>query len=325
MKPIIVGLGSMGKRRIRCLQALGCTDITGFDVRSDRREEAVREYGIAIADTISPRMLGAFDTAIISVPPDRHNQYIRMAIDAGIPAFVEASVIREGLPELAKSSEKKGVLIAPSCTMLFHPAIRDVLRIVRSKEYGDVTNFSYHSGQFLPDWHPWERVSDYYVSRRETGGCREIVPFELTWIVDLMSIPNDIRGFFGMTTDVGAPIDDTYSIAMAWEHAFGTLTVDVVSRYATRSLIMNLEEGQVLWNWDERRVKVYDARAERWVVYHEPEGQSRPGYNRNIRDGMYIDELRSYLDAAAGSGEFPNTLRKDIAVLDLLGQVEEQR
>ena len=33
MKFLIVGLGSMGKRRIRCLKSLGYEDIVGYDVR----------------------------------------------------------------------------------------------------------------------------------------------------------------------------------------------------------------------------------------------------------------------------------------------------
>ena len=81
--------------------------------------------------------------------------------------------------------------------MLFHPAIKDIKRIIQSGEFGNITNFSYHSGQYLPDWHPWEKVSEYYVSNRETGGGREIVPFELTWIADVIGFPKKVTGFFG--------------------------------------------------------------------------------------------------------------------------------
>ncbi|MEK7353947.1 MAG: aminotransferase class III-fold pyridoxal phosphate-dependent enzyme [Chloroflexota bacterium] len=41
MKVLIVGLGSMGKRRIRCLKALGHEDILAYDPREDRRAETV--------------------------------------------------------------------------------------------------------------------------------------------------------------------------------------------------------------------------------------------------------------------------------------------
>ena len=46
MKILIIGLGSMGKRRIRCLQNLGISDIYGFDTRIDRVQEACEKYKI---------------------------------------------------------------------------------------------------------------------------------------------------------------------------------------------------------------------------------------------------------------------------------------
>ena len=71
MKFLVIGLGSMGKRRIRCLQALGYDDITGYDTREDRRAEAKEKYGVHVlqrCDDIDK----AFDAVIVSVPPDRH-------------------------------------------------------------------------------------------------------------------------------------------------------------------------------------------------------------------------------------------------------------
>jgi len=40
---------------------------------------------------------------------------------------------------------------------------------------------------------------------------------------------------------------------------FGNITIDVVTRYATRSLILNMERVQLLWKWDENFIKLYDA------------------------------------------------------------------
>ena len=42
----IIGLGSMGKRRLRNLQALGENKLIGFDLREDRRKEAADNYNI---------------------------------------------------------------------------------------------------------------------------------------------------------------------------------------------------------------------------------------------------------------------------------------
>ncbi|MBI4333131.1 MAG: Gfo/Idh/MocA family oxidoreductase [Chloroflexi bacterium] len=322
MNVLIMGLGSMGKRRVRCLKSLGIQNIVGFDLREDRRSEVKEKYNVRVVGGLDSQVLDSADAMIISTPPDKHNQCLRTALGHGKPAFVEASVILDGLAALDELARKQKVLIAPSCTLRFHPAIRDIKGIVKGGQYGRVTNFTYHSGQYLPDWHPWEAVKDFYVGQKETGGCREIIPFELTWLVDVVGFPRSVKGLFGKTMDVGADIDDTYVVAMDFGGSYGSMTIDVVSRYATRSLVLNMERGQVLWRWDEAVVNLYDAASQSWIHYTYPQGLSAEGYNRNITENMYIDEIRSFLDAVAGRGTFPNSLEEDIKVLQLLHQIE---
>ena len=50
MNFLVIGLGSMGKRRIRCLKTLGITKIYGFDSRNDRCQEVQQEYNIKTFD-----------------------------------------------------------------------------------------------------------------------------------------------------------------------------------------------------------------------------------------------------------------------------------
>lgn len=323
MKILIVGLGSMGKRRIRCLKALGndrC--ITGFDIRLDRKEEARKLYNIEIIEEERLIDYSLYDCMIISVPPDHHNEYIYKSIMAGTPSFVEASVICDGLSTLKNIADEKNILIAPSCTMLFHPAIRDIKSIINSQLFGKVSNFSYQSGQYLPDWHPWEPISEYYVSQKQTGGAREIVPFELTWIVDIFGLPNMVYGDYGKTIDLGVDIDDTYNILLKYDGIFGNMLVDVVTRYATRHLIVNMENGQIIWDWNRSEIKVYDAVNTRWIIYGGPEGTSVMGYNKNIIEEMYINEIKAFLDSISNNVIFPNTLEKDIAILEILNDIE---
>jgi len=324
MKLLVIGLGSMGKRRIRNLQYLKAGEIIGFDLQEGRCKEVEEKYGVKTFKKFDAAMSECPDAFIISTPPDKHNTYIMLALENNKPAFVEASVILEGLGKLNTLAKKQNVFIAPSCTMKFHPAIRDIKNIVNGGKYGKVTNFSYHSGQYLPDWHPWESVKDFYVSRKETAGCREIVPFELTWIVDLLGFPKNVAGFHGKTMDVGAEIDDTYVISLDFGGTYGSIIVDVASRYAIRNLILNMEQGQILWSWDENMIKVYEAIHQRWVYYHSPEGQAAEGYNRNIAEDMYIEEIKSFIKAIAGAGDFPNSLDEDIEILELLQKVESR-
>ncbi|HYA86309.1 MAG TPA: Gfo/Idh/MocA family oxidoreductase [Nitrospirota bacterium] len=324
MKFLVIGLGSMGKRRIRCLKALNYTEIVGYDVRFDRRSEAEKLYGLQTVDSLSNFDLSAMDAFIISVPPALHLEFLKLAVEHNRPAFVEASVVLDGLEEINRLAVLKEVLIAPSCTLRFHPAIKDIKRIVQSGMYGKFTNFSYHSGQYLPDWHPWEKVTDYYVSQKDTGGGREIVPFELTWLIDILGYPENVAGFYGKTMDVGANIDDTYVLSLKFRQGFGIFLVDVVSRYAMRSLVLNLELAQIVWRWDEATVNVYEANNQRWIAYKQKEASAHPGYNKNIIEDMYVEELSSFANALKGKEKFPSTLADDIEVLKVLYRIENR-
>lgn len=323
MKALVIGLGSMGRRRVRCLQQHGVEAIAGFDTRADRREAAAREYGITVRDRLAADDLRGFDVVVISTPPDQHHTAIEWSIAAGKPCFVEASVIRAPLPALEERARAKGVLVAPSCTLRFHSAIRDITQAVQSCRYGKVCNFSYHCGQYLPDWHPWEKVTDYYVSNPLTGGAREIVPFELTWMVDAFGWPQQVRGMKLRTADVGAPIDDTYAALLRFDGFAGSLVVDVVARQAVRKLTLNFERASLSWDWDSGTVRIYEADAGRTVELHQPRSSAHAGYHQNIGEAMYVAEIGSFLAAAQGRGSFPHSLPDDIRVLSLLEAMEK--
>ncbi|MFQ5456319.1 MAG: aminotransferase class III-fold pyridoxal phosphate-dependent enzyme, partial [Nitrospirota bacterium] len=324
MKILQIGAGSMGKRRIRNLFALGFKDVIGFDLREDRRNEVAERYHISTIDKLTPDILSERDIFIISTPPDRHLEYMWLAVQHGKPAFVEASVIKKGIDDLLRTSKEKNILIAPSCTFRFHPSIKVIKEIVSTGKYGKISNFIYYMGQYLPDWHPWENIKDFYAGKRETSASREMVPFELTWLLDITGMPEEVFSLYGKTHDMGVDIDDTYNINLRFDGFLGTMAVDVVSRFATRSLILNLEMAQIRWNWEEKVVKLYDADKGNWIYFYEPEGQRiEDGYNKNIIEEMYVEEINTFINAVRGIKPFPNTLYDDINILTILEKAEQ--
>ena len=69
-------------------------------------------------------------------------------------------------------------------------------------------------------------------------------------------------------------------------------------------------------------MKLFDADQKRWINYYEPEGQAAAGYNKNIIEEMYIDEMRAMIAAVKGIRPFPNTLEDDIRILTILEKAE---
>ncbi|MCX6181185.1 MAG: gfo/Idh/MocA family oxidoreductase [Bacteroidetes bacterium] len=322
---LVIGLGSMGKRRLRNLKALGYKNIFGFDLRVDRRDEVTADYQIPVFSLFEDALSVKPTVFIISVPPDKHHIYMEEAVKYSIPFFVEASVVDTGIKEIIKETANKKITAAPSATMCFHPAIQKLFSIVESGELGDISNFIYHSGQYLPDWHTYEKVSDFYVSQKSTGGAREIVPFELTWITKLLGFPSKVAGIHKKTIMIeGADqIDDSYNFLLDYPKFTVNMTIDVVSRAATRKLLINGSKKQLTWNWDDNNIKIFSPEKNTWETFEYETAPAMSGYNKNITEQMYVDEVRQFFSAVDGKEAFSNTLEFDLKVLNLLYSIEE--
>jgi predicted dehydrogenase len=312
----------MGKRRIRNLQYLSAGDIVGYDPREDRRDEARERYRVKVVPELGDGMATEPDALIISTPPDLHMSYALMAAQHGKHFFTEASVIDEGMDDIIDLCEAKKIVAAPSCTMRFQPSIRVIKDLVANKAIGPILGFTYHSGQYLPDWHPWEDYKSFYVAKRETGGCREIVPFELVWLTWVLGEVGSISCFKEKTMRLDVDIDDIYQILLHFKKGtFGHLLVDVIARVPYRSCRFLSEEGVIEWVWSSKCVRLYRAAGASWKEYFEPEGFSQEGYIH--AENMYIEEMRAFVDAVRGTKAFPYTFREDKEILKILNAAEE--
>ena len=156
----------MGKRRVRNLLALGHQEIAGFDPREDRRTEAHQKSGIETFAGFAPAVeTYRPDALVISTSPEHHMTYAWEGFERRIPCFIEASVVdAERILELHRRIADTPLVIVPSCTMRYFPGPKKVAELIRAGAIGRPLNINYQVGQYLPDWHPWERVEDFYVS-----------------------------------------------------------------------------------------------------------------------------------------------------------------
>lgn len=323
MKFFIVGLGSMGKRRIRNLKALNAGEIIGFEVQEQRRVEVEREFGIKTYATLEGGLSQQPDALIISTPPNLHMQYALEAATRGLHFFMEASVVLDkDMDKLISLCKGKEIVAAPSATMRFHPSIQVMKRLVDEGAIGKVLAFNYHSGQYLPDWHPWEDYRKFYVAKRETGGCREIVPFELSWITWLMGPVRRLSCMLGKLTKLDIDIDDVYQILLQFESGtIASMQVDVISRVAYRYFKMISEDGVIIWDWNRRTVSAYTASSREWKEYLQGPGRVVGGYV--MEDDMYVNEMQHFIGAVQGKQEYMYSLEDDKRILELLYAAEE--
>lgn len=326
MRFLIIGLGSMGKRRVRNLKALGYESIAGFDLRRERCEEASAKYGIKVYDSYAQAVEDFKPIAlIISTGPKFHMDYALDAAKKGINCFIEASVVDiERIVELDNATSAGDLIMAPSCTMKYHPVPIKVKDIIENGKIGKPLSFNYITGQYLPDWHPWEDIKDFYVSEPETGGCREIVPFELTWINAIFGMPQPLACVKAKLSSIDADIDDFYHCILRYpEGMIANITIEVLSRpRATRALYICGSEGRLIYSANENCVKYIRVGDEDWSMDYLIEGTVETGYINP--EEPYIAEISEFIQAVKSkkADAFPNTLTSDISTLKLLTTLE---
>ena len=325
-KILVIGLGSMGKERVRNLIALGLKDkILGFDIRKDKRNEAEQKYSISTFSSLQEAMqTHKIDIFINSTPPHIHMQYAKIAAENNIHCFIEASVVEKEKILALSQRANQNTLILPSSTMYHTPMVKRIKQLVDSHAIGEILNINYHTGQYLPDWHPWEDIQDYYVSRTDTGGGREIVPFELTWLCAIFGKARAIGGMYGKLTDMNAPIDDMYHCLLQFQSgALLNLSIEVISApKATRELRILGTKGIIKYSQDSNILSFINTDMSDWEHTHFDEDTIEAQYINP--EEPYIEEMTTFLNAIKQNNPtlFPNSLAQDYAILLLLEQIE---
>lgn len=320
---LVVGAGgSMGTRRLRNLTHLGGQELAGMEPNAERARKVEAEFGIPVFADLASALDWGPDALVISTPPDRHTEYALAAVQRGLHFFTEASVVDDGMEDLVSAARAGTRVAAPSCTLRFHPSVRELKKLLDAGAIGRPLAFTHHTGQYLPDWHPWEDYRTFYVARRETGAAREIVPFELVWQTYLFGRPSLISAFVTKVSDLDADIDDIYSCLLRFDSGVqGAVVVDAIARPAIRFARILGSDGTLEWDWTRKVVREWNAAHRDWVEHPEPVAVEGRG-GKWVAENMYIDEMRAYLDAIAGTSSWPYSLEEDLMNLRVLQALE---
>jgi len=316
MKFLIIGLGSMGKRRIRNLlfHKVKKNNIYGFDLSEDRCEEVTKKYQVQTFTNFALAVKQVKPTTlIISTPPHLHEFYFLYAAEHHLHFFVEVATTDQGYDKLQKIlAQNKELVAAPSCSYRFYQPIKKIKKLLDMGKIGRVQAFTHHMGQYLPDWHPWENYRQFYVSQAASSACREMLPFELSWLTWLFQDEFiEARGLTGKCSDLDLKIDDTYlALLKSKKGILGNLMIEVIARFPFRSLRILGSQGVLEWEWQEQQIRLYQSKTKKWSTINLKAEKKLKAY-RTSTEGMYQDEIKAFLRALDKKEKFPYTFEED--------------
>jgi len=320
MRFLIIGCGSMGKRRARCLRKLGFKHITATDPREERREEIVAQSQVDVCADADEAIAAGADFALVCVPPHLHAPYLAACIDAGVPVFCEAplALTLDNADTVIEASERGGVFVAPSCTYL-HNRIHSIIKDFIEKEtLGRPLGALSYVGQHVADWHPYEDYRQFYASKRSEGGMGlDMLPHDLHLFTHFFG---DVRALTCIARrrcpdiESDAAAFDAYDVLLDME-AGVTLTLhqDMFQRPWGNYRKILCERGAIEWNWRSLRVCAYKGPQ----FLDNPSWRDVPLRDYDFED-MYAAELEHALRALKGEEEYLMPPRKERRILDIV-------
>jgi len=324
MKFLVVGLGSMGKRRVRNLQYLKAGEIIGFDLRKERCREAREKYNIKTFARFKEAMAENPDVFIISVPSNLHHHYAMIAAQHNKHFFTESNFLPQGIDDLINVEKKKNIVAVPSFTMPHHPSVKLMKKFTEENKIGKILSFTYHLGAYLPAWHPWEDYRKVYFSKKETPGSKEMVACELTWIVWMLGNVKRVSTFKGKLSNLETAIDDVYQIILEFKNGIlGNMLIDIVSQPSEREMRLIGEKGTIHWYSEKDLIKVFDAKKNKWKSYIKKEKISQPGYSVKTHEEMYVEEIEDFIKAIKGRQNYPYTFSQEKNIINILRAIEK--
>ncbi len=324
MKLLIVGLGSMGKRRARLARGMDASiQISGVDTTESRRAEA-EGLGITACASIGEAVAAdKFDAALVCTAPITHAAIISELLDAGLPVFTELNLVSDGYEENMKKAREKGLPLFLSSTMLYRGETQYIKRQVEA--FDKPVNYIYHIGQYLPDWHPWENYKNFFVGDKRTGGVREIFGIDLPWLLDTFGPVKSLHVEKDKISQLEVDYPDSYFVTLRHENGVkGMLAVDVVSPKAVRNFECFGEGLHLFWEGNPRSLYTFDHdKGEKLPVntYESFEHDSR--YSDNIVENAYVDELANFFAVLKGAEQPRYSFEKDLETIRLIEAIEE--
>lgn len=324
MKIAVIGLGSMGKRRIRLIQgAFPEIELVGVDGRFDRQQEAARLHQISCFGSLTEAAAQGVDAVVISTSPLSHEVLIKKALELNLHVFTEINLLNHYYDEVIALAKEKERHLYLSSTFLHRKEIAYLHERIAADS--NVT-YRYHVGQYLPDWHPWESYKDFFVAHKETNGCREIFAIELPWLTSVFGEIASAEVSHSKISDLEIDYPDNYSLVVKHKTGIvGTLSVNIVSRVAKRELEVIGEATQLEWKGTPDSLKVWSHEEKEMAdvtLYETFEHQS--GYAKNIIEDAYLEEVKEYIGLLRGDITTTKySFEQDKSIIDWINTFEE--
>jgi predicted dehydrogenase len=323
MKFLIAGLGSIGRRHLKNLVALGESDILLYRTHQATLPEDDLA-GFPIETDLRLALAHNPEAVIISNPTSLHLDVAIQAAMCGCHLLIEKPISHSmaRVEELEQAVQLNRVRVLMGYQFRFNPGLRQVKKLLEEGALGEPLSARAHWGEYLPNWHPWEDYKQGYAARPDLGGG---VVLTLSHPLDYLRwLLGEVATLVAFTSHTGLnmPVEDLAEIGMRFNSGLiASLHLDYIQRPPSHTLEIIGTQGTLGWDNADSTVRVAraspDGETSSWQIYPPPDG-----FERN---SMFLDEMRHFIQVVRGEAEPLCSLQDGIMALRLAQAARQQQ
>jgi predicted dehydrogenase len=289
---LIAGAGSIGRRHLQNLRHLGVRDIRLYRTHPESLKEAPE---LPVFTDLKQALETKPQAVIVSNPTAFHTEIALVAARAGCHLFIEKPLAHswDGVEELLSMVEEKRLVAMVGFDLRFDPGLCRIKGLIEQEQIGPLIAIHAQVGQYLPDWRTGEDYRDGMSAKKAAGGGV---------ILDLIHELDYTSWFFGPIAQVACFADklstleieteDVASILLKFQcGAIGTVSLDYIQRFPSRTCRIIGELGTILWDYHAQKVVWYEHDNKSWEEF------DYSGFERNDR---FLAEMRHFLACLNG-------------------------
>jgi predicted dehydrogenase len=317
MKVLVVGLGSVGRRHLANLVALGVARVEACSEWQRLRHYSVGDVCVPVHHRFEEALRSLPDAVVIANPTSLHARYAAQAIDRGCHVYVEkpAAVSRSDVRGLVEQALTRRVVAAVGCQLRFNDCLERLRRKLAAGYFGRLVSVQINQGEHLQAYHPAEDYRTSYAARAKLGGGILLTQIhEINYLRWIFGEPAAAFAIGGKTSRLEIDVDDSVTALLTLRDGTPvTLHQDFLQQPARRSVAVFGEAATAFWDYGQNTLRLVTAHG----VQAEDDEAAPLDRNRMFRRAMM-----DFLECVQHPGRSPRTTLRDacadLAVVDAI-------
>ncbi len=306
---LVIGVGSIGHRHLRCFQKTGRVRLSICEVNQELARQIAEQYGVEhVYHDVDTALAERPDAAVVTTPAHLHVPISTRLAEAGVHLLIEKplSTSLAGIAELQQAIARRGVVAAVAYVYHAHPVLSDMRKALLEGRFGAPVHVVATCGQHFPTYRPAYR--EIYYKDRATGGG---------------AIQDALTHILNASEWLVGPIDRLVCDAahQVLEGVAVEDTVNLLARHGRALASYSLNQHQApnevtITVVCERGTARFEGHAMRWRWMEKPEESWHDvPFEPLERDALFVTQAQGFLDAVDGLAPPLCTLEQGLQTL----------